>query len=143
MVARVKLTVTQGRLNRKEFVFDERTKCVVGRAEDCALRLPGNLEFALVSRHHCLLDIDPPHVLVRDLGSLNGTYVNGRIIGRRSKEEAAEAGAAMPPAGCDLKDGDELGLGAIVFRVGIDGAKAAEVSPPAVPEDQHPSAPAG
>jgi serine/threonine-protein kinase len=47
----------------------------VGRASDCLIRLPSDLEYCIVSRHHCLLDIAPPEVRVRDLGSLNGTFV--------------------------------------------------------------------
>jgi DNA-binding NarL/FixJ family response regulator len=33
-----------------------------------------------VSRRHCLVDVDPPEVRVTDLGSRNGTYVNGQRI---------------------------------------------------------------
>lgn len=48
-----------------------------------------------ISRFNTFFKIDPPYVIVRDMGSLNGTYVNGRIIGkertacqRRREEEA-------------------------------------------------------
>jgi hypothetical protein len=33
--AKVTLTITQGSLSGKEFVFDERTTCIIGRSDDC------------------------------------------------------------------------------------------------------------
>jgi pSer/pThr/pTyr-binding forkhead associated (FHA) protein len=53
-------------------------KFLIGREQDCHLR-PGSES---VSRHHCLITIDDFTVRVRDLGSSNGTIINGkRIIG--------------------------------------------------------------
>jgi pSer/pThr/pTyr-binding forkhead associated (FHA) protein len=52
-------------------------KLVIGREEDCHLR--PDSEF--VSRHHCALLLDDYTLRIRDLGSKNGTFVNGRRIG--------------------------------------------------------------
>jgi len=53
-------------------------KFLIGREQDCHLR-PSNES---VSRHHCAITIDDFSVRVRDLGSSNGTSINGkRIIG--------------------------------------------------------------
>ena len=53
-------------------------KFLIGREQDCHLR--PNSES--VSRHHCAITIDDFTVRVRDLGSSNGTSINGkRIIG--------------------------------------------------------------
>ena len=52
-------------------------KLLIGRAEDCGLR--PNSEF--VSGHHCVLLLDDYTLRIRDLGSKNGTSVNGRRIG--------------------------------------------------------------
>lgn len=52
------------------------TRLVVGREPDCNLRLP--CEF--VSRHHCALQRDDFALRIRDLGSKNGTFVNGHRI---------------------------------------------------------------
>jgi hypothetical protein len=53
-------------------------KFLIGREQDCHLR-PGSES---VSRHHCAITIDDFTVRVRDLGSSNGTSINGkRIIG--------------------------------------------------------------
>jgi DNA-binding NtrC family response regulator len=46
----------------------------LGRAADCALRLEGQS----VSRQHARIEKDGPVWMIRDLGSKNGTFVNGR-----------------------------------------------------------------
>jgi pSer/pThr/pTyr-binding forkhead associated (FHA) protein len=72
-----------------------------------------------VSRHHCVIEVDPPQVRVRDLGSLNGTFVNGVLIGRRpvhlSPEESDPASLPAFP----VRDGDEIRVGDTVLRVRI------------------------
>ena len=130
MPAEVRLTITQGLHRGKEFVFRERTVGAIGRAADCLLRLPCDLAHLDVSRHHCLLDIDPPRIRVQDLGSRNGTFVNGRLIGHRTSRDPVEQEAEPPSAGCELKDGDELGLGPVVLRVGIKGAEIVPAKSP-------------
>jgi eukaryotic-like serine/threonine-protein kinase len=119
MTATVTLRLVQGRLDRTEYVFDERTTCVLGRAEGCAPRLPSDEYHRTVSRHHCLLDINPPDARVRDFGSLNGTFVNGEKIGQREANQTPEEGAARTFPEHDLADGDEIRLGETVFRVAI------------------------
>lgn len=49
---------------------------VVGRSQDCNLRIASNQ----VSREHCRIIVTDTAVLVRDLGSSNGTFVNGEPI---------------------------------------------------------------
>src|SRR5262249_12611551 len=90
MFDRVILTCTEGPLKGRKFVLENGAHCVVGRAKDCSIQVPDDL--SLVSRHHCLIDVDAPDVRVRDLGSLNGTYVNGETIGRRYRGEPPEEG---------------------------------------------------
>ncbi|WP_223125428.1 protein kinase domain-containing protein [Streptomyces sp. TRM68367] len=117
--ARVTLTVLQGPLRDRTFEFHERTTCVVGRADDCTLQLPEDEEYSGISRHHCLLDINPPDVRVRDLGSVNGTYVNGDKIGQRDTGPPPQEADRLPSSERELADGDEIGLGTIRLRVGI------------------------
>lgn len=60
-----------------ETIQIRRGKLLIGREEDCQLR--PDSEF--VSRHHCVLLLDDYTLRIRDLGSKNGTFVNGRRIG--------------------------------------------------------------
>lgn len=56
------------------FTFDQHDTFMIGRSEDAHFCLPQDRFF---SRHHCLLEIAPPQIFLRDLGSTNGTFVNG------------------------------------------------------------------
>jgi predicted component of type VI protein secretion system len=60
-----------------ETIAVRRGKLLIGREEDCQLRP----ESEFVSRHHCVLLLDDYTLRIRDLGSKNGTFVNGRRIG--------------------------------------------------------------
>jgi pSer/pThr/pTyr-binding forkhead associated (FHA) protein len=122
MSAEVRLTIVRGLPEGKVFVFRDRTVGTIGRAEDCLLRLPRDLIHLDVSRHHCLLDIDPPTIWVRDLGSRNGTFVNGVKIGQRTPGLSPEAASAFDMPERPLEDGDELRVGSTVFRVNVCGA---------------------
>ena len=119
MPAKVTLTAITGPLDGKKFSFDERTTCIVGRAPDCNIyiRIPDGQK-PTVSRHHCLLDINPPDICIRDFGSRNGTHVNGRKIGQRETLLPQEADRSQFPE-VELQDGDEIRLGKTTFRVDI------------------------
>lgn len=119
MPAKITLRVTEGPLKGKEFVFDERTTCVIGRATDCDPQIPDDENHRMISRHHCLLDINPPDIRVRDFGSRNGTYVNGKLIGQREAHMTPEEGAQMAFPEYDLKDRDEITLSNTVFKVSV------------------------
>ncbi|GIG68578.1 protein kinase domain-containing protein [Phytomonospora endophytica] len=117
--ARVTLSLVRGRLDTAEYVFEERATCLLGRADDCSPRLPDDEHHRTVSRHHCLLDINPPAARIRDFGSLNGTYVNETRIGRREPGQTPEEASSSMFPEHDLADGDEIRLGDTVFRVGV------------------------
>lgn len=118
MPARVTLTITAGEEVGRAFVFDERATCVVGRASDCDPQISAG-DPPLVSRHHCLLDINPPDIRVRDFGSLNGTWVNGEKIGSRAPDQTPQQGAALAFPEHDLQDGDGIDLGDATLRVAV------------------------
>jgi pSer/pThr/pTyr-binding forkhead associated (FHA) protein len=114
MATKVQLICTEGELAGKEFVFEGPRAYTIGRAETCDLAIPAKTGCPIVSRHHCLLAVEPdPHrIIVFDCGSRNGTFVNDRAIGLR--------GAQSPATGyTDLKGGDHLRLGNEAFRVEI------------------------
>jgi pSer/pThr/pTyr-binding forkhead associated (FHA) protein len=83
-------------------------KLLIGREDDCHLRSAS--EF--VSRHHCVLLLDEFTLRIRDLGSQNGTFVNGRRIVR---------GELI------LLDGDAVSVGDLEFH--IDCAQATTEDP--------------
>lgn len=115
----ISLTMVKGRGGQSTHVFNERTTCVLGRADDCSPRLPDDEHHRTVSRHHCLLDINPPEARIRDFGSLNGTWVNGEKIGQREAHQSPDEAAALSYPERDLLDGDEIQLGETVYRVGV------------------------
>ena len=87
---------------RKSFPVLE-SGLVVGRQDDCSLRIP----IAQVSRRHAQIGIRGTDVVIRDLGSANGTYVNNKRV-----------------AEFKLSPGDKVIIGPVVFTVQIDGEPA-------------------
>lgn len=79
-------------------------KFLVGREEDCHLRPNSDL----VSRHHCVFIVDAYAARLRDLGSTNGTRVNGEPL----------HGAV------GLKSGDTVAFGNLEFEVVLSTADA-------------------
>jgi pSer/pThr/pTyr-binding forkhead associated (FHA) protein len=75
----------------------------IGRRQDCDLCLP----ISVASRKHCEINMDQGRLMVRDLSSKNGTFVNGQKI-----EEVR------------LKPGDQLRVGPVTFVIQIDGNPA-------------------
>ena len=115
MPGQIILQVTQGPLKGSEFNFKERTTAIIGRDVDCNPQLPDDDAHRTISRHHCLVDINPPQARIRDLGSLNGTMVNGKRIGRREDGESVKQAARKSYPEYDLVDGDNIQLGDTVF----------------------------
>jgi serine/threonine-protein kinase len=113
---RFTLTVTNGESKGEEYVFHGPARCEVGRASDCDIALPATVLNQDVSRHHCAFEFDPPSIRVRDLGSLNGTYVNGEMIGQRPNQWVRGTSKGVR----ELRDGDEVQVGGIILRVRID-----------------------
>jgi len=120
MPGTVTLKFLNGKLKGKAFPFDERSICIVGRAADCNVKLPSDKDHETISRYHCLLDINPPHIRIRDFGSYNGTFVNGAKIGQRSKDQSPQAINRDAFAEFDLRDSDAITLGATVMRVEVE-----------------------
>jgi len=114
----VTLNIIKGPVKGQKHVFDEHDTLVFGRLSDCKIRLPDT--DLTVSRHHFLLEVTPPNACLRDLGSKNGTYVNGTKFGGRQIDETPEEGAQRQYPQIDLKDGDEVRIGKTVITVSVE-----------------------
>jgi predicted component of type VI protein secretion system len=93
---------------------------VLGRREDCDLRIP----LSDISRKHCRIIRSSDSVRIEDLGSSNGTLCNGERV-----------------TSVALRPGDTLTVGPVTFVVQIDGMPADDhLSPyasqePTTPQD--------
>ncbi len=116
--AKVKLTLIEGTVPTRELVLDDRAGCVLGRSRDCDIIFPMDEAHADVSRHHCRLELEAASLWIRDLGSLNGTFVNGQKIGQRP-DETLSSRKLQDAAAQELKSGDEVRIGNTIFRVDV------------------------
>jgi hypothetical protein len=116
---RVTLTVREGSLKGRTWELAGPERCFIGRAQDCAICLAGSLEFCTVSRFHCIVEVDRDGVRVRDLGSYNGTRINGVQIGRPRNRHRAAAPGAAPVGTVELHDGDDFRVGDTSFTVAV------------------------
>jgi predicted component of type VI protein secretion system len=101
---KLKLVVLAGAKEGLEIPL-KKDKFLIGRSKECALRAGSEA----ISRRHCAIVRTEQGYTVRDLGSRNGTYVNDERI---TKE--------VP-----LKDGNELRVGPLKFRIAAAESKAA------------------
>ena len=91
------IRVTKNGKSTRVPLSHERT--LVGRQDDCHIRVP----VAGISRKHCEIVIADGSIVINDLGSSNGTYVNQERIS-----------GAQP-----LSAGDLISFGGLVFVVGL------------------------
>ncbi len=113
MFTHVILRAIHGDRGHEEFVLANGRTYVLGRATNCAIRLHS----PLVSRHHCRFDVHSPFVSFRDLGSRNGTLLNGEDIGHRSKDCTAEEADNAASTEHILEEGDVIRIGDNLFWV--------------------------
>lgn len=99
---RVTLAITRGPHVGCEFTFEEHDNFIVGRSRDAHFRLPRKDRH--FSRIHFMIEVDPPRCRLMDMGSTNGTYVNG------SRVQSVE-----------LIDGDSIQGGNTVITASIEG----------------------
>ncbi len=115
----VTLEFTRGQLKGQTRCITEPTTLLLGRHPDCEPCFSGK-EHGRVSRHHALVEINPPDVCVRDLGSRNGTFVNSELVGKRPP--GTEPDRKHASAERDVPDGAEVLLaeeGVVAFRVHV------------------------
>lgn len=98
----VRLIMFKENGDRREFPLSG-SAVVIGRLDECGIRIP----LPEVSRRHVSISVTGNRVVVKDLGSANGTYVNNKRVTEDS-----------------LRPGDHLVVGPVVFTVQIDGQPA-------------------
>jgi len=88
-------------------IYPVQSTVVIGRQSECEIPIPSEE----VSRRHAELRVTPDGVMVEDLGSSNGTYVNDRRITRQL-----------------MKAGDELRLDTIRFLLLAPGQEMGQAA---------------
>jgi pSer/pThr/pTyr-binding forkhead associated (FHA) protein len=92
----VKLVLEKGAHKAQVFKLRSR-ETVIGRRQGCHLRVPADS----VSRRHCRLIFHNDYLVIEDLASVNGTYVNGVLIAGRTI----------------VHPGDRITIGSLTFLV--------------------------
>ena len=90
-----KLVVVGGKLRGKEYILQDGEN-VIGRSSDNDVAIP----IEGVSKKHLKVTVNGETAFAEDLGSSNGTLVNGKIIKRMT-----------------VKDGDKIALPNLIFQV--------------------------
>ena len=122
-----KLKILQGLEEPKEFILDEGTH-ILGRGTECNIVIPSSV----VSKKHAIITVNHHKVMIEDLESKNGTFVNGIMVQKK-----------------ELKLGDRISFQNIVLELtptidmsrNISGATS-KISPlfePPPPSSQKPS----
>ena len=104
----VVLKVVGGKSDGREIKISV-PRFIIGRGETAHLRPSSDL----VSREHCEILVGNGKVIINDLKSRNGTFVNGKQLEKRHK----------------AKSGDSLRVGRLQFEVVIDPVKASTKKP--------------
>ncbi|HEX4353337.1 MAG TPA: DUF4388 domain-containing protein [Polyangiales bacterium] len=106
-----------GKYQGGEFPLPPNSEIIVGRSSDLDMVLVEDM----VSRRHAKITVEPEVVTIQDLGSTNGTFVNGERIKRAS-----------------LNDGDRVLIGTSIIKLVTSDAPAAAQPPkPIMPDQGH------
>jgi serine/threonine-protein kinase len=100
---RIHLTVTAGPHAGRTFTLVGHDTFLVGRSKRAHFRLPAKDKY--FSRVHFMVEVNPPQCRLTDMGSRNGTRVNGLKV-----------------ATADLKDGDIIEAGHTTMRLRVEAA---------------------
>ena len=119
------LRVLTGHLRGQEITLRGPAYCVLGRSRSCQVQLPDDVT---VSRQHCLIELEGESAWAQDLGSLNGTHINGEKIGQRRQECGVDA-TMVASLRQELQDGDELRVCNHVFAVLLSACADEHVAP--------------
>lgn len=73
-----------------------KAKHLVGRSQECDFIINDNL----ISKKHCVITIEDGKFFIEDVGSKNGTFINGKLLKKRAP----------------LFYGDKISIGETIFR---------------------------
>ena len=110
MVSRIVIRIEQGPAPGRQMVLSEGQSLTVGRTEHAEWAVPQDHH---LSRLHFQFEVTQGRCWVRDLGSTNGTSVNGAEITE-----------------CELRDGDQVVAGKSVFSVRADSLSVPSIANP-------------
>lgn len=105
------LKFISGKYQGGEFALEMNQELIIGRSSELEMVLIEDM----VSRHHAKISTSEDEIFIEDLGSTNGTFVNGEKI-TRSK----------------LKDGDRILIGTSIIKLVYEESDASV--PPAIPK---------
>lgn len=97
---RITLTVIAGPHKGLEFSFARHDTFLVGRSKHAHFQLP--IKDKYFSRVHFMVEVNPPQCRIIDMGSHNGTYINGTRLNY-----------------ADLKNGDQIRAGHTVIKLAV------------------------
>jgi len=98
------VTIVSGPEPGRVYQFKFGAKAVIGKDSGCDVSLSGDKE---ISGRHCELTRNGSRIEIADLGSMNGTLLNGALVVARQRVE----------------DGDLIRVGRTEFRVRFGGRK--------------------
>ncbi|MEQ9409065.1 MAG: FHA domain-containing protein [Fuerstiella sp.] len=116
-------------VNRGKIIAIDRAVVLVGRSSDCDAVIDGSQKIS--RRHCCLVQVDDSFY-IRDLGSMNGVWLNGDRVTREAQMSA----------------GDSVAIGDVEFlfhpnaRIEQKKTAPAPAVPPVSPPGSAPAAPA-
>lgn len=97
--------VVSGKLLGRKYSAEEPLVINIGRSDKCEISISKDMDSG-ISRQHCRLNITPPKVVIYDLGSSNGTFINEKPLAANTSYE--------------IKEGDAIRMGETVFIMEVD-----------------------
>ncbi|MFZ2956707.1 MAG: FHA domain-containing serine/threonine-protein kinase [Candidatus Ozemobacteraceae bacterium] len=124
-MASIQLKVLHGELKGRVLEFSQPECVLLGRVDDALICLPDD---PFISRHHLLMEICPPSILLSDLGSKNGFFVNDQHYGgvEANTDECPET---SPSRSILLSDEDLILVGTNRFHIKVSSANTLSRSP--------------
>ena len=95
-LGRYVLKFISGKYQGGEFALDKNQELIIGRSSELEMVLIEDM----VSRHHAKITTTNDEIFIEDLGSTNGTFVNGEKITK-----------------CKLKEGDRILIGTSIIKL--------------------------